>query len=678
MKIRLIWKTFFAMIIAHLIIVSILWLSTNWSDPGIFEKASLFDPAGFFRRLGISLVMASIAIVIVLMIYIKPIEKYLRLLTSGQTPSEELYNRASATFRKTLFPFLFIAGISHVIGLSVGLLTYLKTYDTIHLVIIIVSRFAAGIIEGLLFYLITLNILIPYLPKLKIYYIKKERNITNISLRQKIVRMAVVTLIFSFTIVGQVTYSSFKQATDYLDATQISKIDSDKITKEKLAMISSAEKKFSYTVNEKILPWLLVTFITLFVLGTLAVYVIVSSNINTLGYINRKIGDLLEGDQDLRRRLSIIFFDEVGQITDKINRLIDNMSEIMTNIADSSEKVKNSATKLNSSIDNSSTIIEQMSASINNVQMDTERQSETVEKTNDLVQKIIVSLGGLNKNLDDQSAIVDQSASSINEMVANIQSVAKNTDKANSLSKDLHDVATKGSEAIFKSAEAIGEIEESSNEVVEIISVISGIAEQTNLLAMNAAIEAAHAGETGKGFAVVADEVRKLAEDSAASAKEIHSHINVMIEKVNNGVELSNEARTSLEKILNDIEDTTKLISEISTSMTQQSSGANEVLNGISSLVSATQDSRQSISEQVKSSEQIGLAMEELKSLSDEIAVSMKDQLDSSREMLNIIHDLKHVAEESFLLIENLSSISEQYATNYNNTKEITEMKMKL
>ena len=134
-------------------------------------------------------------------------------------------------------------------------------------------------------------------------------------------------------------------------------------------------------------------------------------------------------------------------------------------------------------------------------------------------------------------------------------------------------------------------INKSAEEISEIVKVISEIANQTNLLAFNAAIEAARAGEHGLGFSVVADEVRKLAERSSQATKEITKLINESVKRVVQGGEISKEAASAFEKIVEGVSQTTQSISEISVAAREQQTAARDVSNAIQHVVDSTERS---------------------------------------------------------------------------------------
>ena len=188
-------------------------------------------------------------------------------------------------------------------------------------------------------------------------------------------------------------------------------------------------------------------------------------------------------------------------------------------------------------------------------------------------------------------ATVEQMNASIDGLTFSINSIAENTSAADYLAKSTQQEAESGARAVAKSIEAMDLINRSSEDIGEIVKVISEIANQTNMLAFNAAIEAARAGEHGLGFSVVADEVRKLAERSSQATKEISKLINESVKRVSTGSEISRQASDAFDKIVGGVAKTTLAISDISKAANEQLLTAREVSTAIQYIAEETEKS---------------------------------------------------------------------------------------
>ncbi|MBI5864937.1 MAG: hypothetical protein HZB38_10615 [Planctomycetes bacterium] len=199
-----------------------------------------------------------------------------------------------------------------------------------------------------------------------------------------------------------------------------------------------------------------------------------------------------------------------------------------------------------------------------------------------------------------------------------IRSVADNAEAAKAIAKDAESQAQAGDSAIKKCVEALMRINQTANQMNEMIETIREIANQTNLLALNAAIEAARAGKHGAGFAVVAGEVRKLADRSSAASKEIAKLIRNSVDCVHEGVERSGQAGGALAQILAGITRTSESVEGIAAAASEQATTVAEVSTNIQEVATSA-DSTVSLAERLAAS---------LKALSDCAAASAGEQRD--------------------------------------------------
>ena len=195
----------------------------------------------------------------------------------------------------------------------------------------------------------------------------------------------------------------------------------------------------------------------------------------------------------------------------------------------------------------------------------------------------------LSVRTERQAAALEQTAASMERLDATVRHNADNARQANQLAQGASSIATRGGEVVHQVVSTMKEINGSSRQIADIISVIDGIAFQTNILALNAAVEAARAGEQGRGFAVVAGEVRSLAQRSAEAARQIKELINTSVARVEQGSSLVDQAGETMQEIVVAIQRVTDIVGEISSASVEQSEGVSQISQAISEMERTTQ-----------------------------------------------------------------------------------------
>lgn len=204
-------------------------------------------------------------------------------------------------------------------------------------------------------------------------------------------------------------------------------------------------------------------------------------------------------------------------------------------------------------------------------------------------QEIAAGNNDLSSRTEDQAASLEETASSMEEMTSTIKNNSEQARQVSEIVVQTSKKAEHGGAAMHDLVHNMEAIKNSSQKIVDIISVIDGIAFQTNILALNAAVEAAHAGEQGRGFAVVASEVRSLAQRSAQAAKEIKQLIDDSMEKVHAGNVMVNSTSSTIEDIVHSVKNVESIMKEIAQANHEQTLGIEQINSAISQMDNVTQ-----------------------------------------------------------------------------------------
>ncbi|KUP92119.1 methyl-accepting chemotaxis protein [Tritonibacter horizontis] len=281
--------------------------------------------------------------------------------------------------------------------------------------------------------------------------------------------------------------------------------------------------------------------------------VVLENNAQVVRILSEALMDLARGD--FRNQLTDHFPEEHKKLRYSLNDAMDGLNEVVLNVSDTAEGINRGA------------------------------------------YEISVSADELSSRTESQAATLEQTAAALEQVTVSVKSATEHVQTVEDTVNTARSKAEESSEIVRATIQAMSGIEQSSEQISQIISVIDDIAFQTNLLALNAGVEAARAGEAGRGFAVVASEVRGLAQRSSDAALEIKALIEKSGQQVGKGVEMVGRTGDALTMIADQVKDISGLIKQISQSSQEQSTALSEISTGMSQLDQVTQSNAAMVEE---------------------------------------------------------------------------------
>ncbi|MCR4735562.1 MAG: hypothetical protein K5829_11215 [Treponema sp.] len=365
-----------------------------------------------------------------------------------------------------------------------------------------------------------------------------------------------------------------------------------------------------------------------------------------------------------QNKLEVHSRDEFGLLINDLNDFFKITKDLLLAISESVAISTDSADGLSHSMDETSSTITQIVASIESVKEQITNQSAGVEEAQATVNNMVNHIRDLENQIEVQASSVSDSSSAIEEMVANVRSVTEILNKNSKTVRNLGTESENGRRAIENSVEQAKNILEKSSGLLEATKIIQNIAQRTNLLAMNAAIEAAHAGDAGKGFAVVSDEIRKLAEQSNNQGKTI----NTQLEELQNAIsEISSVTYAVQEQfnIIYELTDTVRNQEEvIMHAMQEQSAGGTQVLEAIKTIKSTTESVQSGSTEITENGKEVADEIQILTNVTQKINDSIKDIAEGAQDIIASVTTVNEDSSDNKANLDSLSLKLKQFKVN--------------
>lgn len=353
--------------------------------------------------------------------------------------------------------------------------------------------------------------------------------------------------------------------------------------------------------------------------------------------------------------------DEFGTLAENFNKSIARLRELVMNVTGSAEHNLSMCSSLSASSRDVSQAVADMNGYIDNMNNQLENQDNEIAESVSAVNEITANISSLTKQIEHQAAAVTESSSSIEEMSASIQNIAKLSQDRNSRIEELLKIISVSRADAKETETDIGRVYDLSQNLKEITEVIDNISNQTNLLAMNAAIEAAHAGDAGRGFAVVAQEIRKLAEETGTNAKQISETLNDINNLVEKARATSVDNLESFIKVEMEVGSFTQTFQEINSTMAELSAGTKEIITAVTSLSDITSNIRSASEEINDGSASVNSSMNNIKQLSDSVLVEIARIHEGISDISNSILQLHDISNESQNSTETVRSNIQQF-----------------
>jgi methyl-accepting chemotaxis protein len=407
----------------------------------------------------------------------------------------------------------------------------------------------------------------------------------------------------------------------------------------------------------------------LIMLGLYLVIVIFSlfltrmSILRPLKKLTTNLKDLAEGDGDLTVCIDVKTNNEIGDVARYFNSFVDKLKGIVVSVKQLTSDFIIQKQDLVANTEETASAATEITANVESIKTRIENLDHETSSVSAALEQIDATVRSLDESTGTQATAVKETMASITQMIAQLKSVAAVVDAKKQAAEALTETITKSGEAIARASEASKAIVKLAEGIVEMSTVISNISSQTNLLSMNAAIEAAHAGNFGKGFAVVADEIRKLAETSASSSTQITKLVKDILKKVEIAAAASVESESTFGVLRTELVSTIKALEEINSSTHELSLGGQQIIEATTDLNNVTAVVKTATVEMRETVRLVANSARQLADISSEVTRGMVEIATGVNKIATATNYLQDVSQKVATEIEDLKSETNKFQT---------------
>lgn len=412
---------------------------------------------------------------------------------------------------------------------------------------------------------------------------------------------------------------------------------------------------------------ILTSFIITSVIALIILLIITALLINRiiapLRKVNTSLKNIAEGKADLTRRLDINSKDEVGDVARNFNIFMEKQCELVSEIQNAVAQTDIIKDKIITRTQSTAASIQNINESIRNVEFRLTEMNTRINDNASAMTQITTNTESFDQVISNQSSLVEESSAAITQMIASLNNVGNITRVKKDSTGSLKKIAEEGKLQIDNTSSVFSAVVEKISNIQEMTETINNIASQTNLLSMNAAIEAAHAGESGRGFAVVAEEIRKLAETAGVSAGSISSLIKEITSGIRNTSDNMNHTLKTFDSISNEVESTVNAFLEIESAVSELTIGGTQIMESTEQINDVTGEVSSSSADMHRGIETSNKALLLIKDNSTEVEGGMNNIFKQASGVVEAMEELQNITVELDSIINDLNDKFSEFVT---------------